>query len=98
VRRALWRWLLGAAMGANQFLNALAGGDPDMAMSARAGYARERGSRTGRIACRALDVLDFRNADHCAAAVEHHEERVREHERRRRESDAERQGQAHDPR
>jgi hypothetical protein len=78
----LKRWALAVAMAANQLTNALTGGDPDMAVSARAGYARARGSKWGAGTCRVLNWLDPRdgdspNGDHCTIAVRNHQAYVR---------------------
>jgi hypothetical protein len=81
LRRA--RRFLGVVwLAANQTVNTLIGGDPQMTMSARAGYARERGSRAAAGACRFLDVLDLRDGDapegdHCDIAVRNYEARIK---------------------
>lgn len=72
------KWLGAVVMALNQTFNALLGGDPDMAVSARAGYARARGSRFGSAVCRVLDWLDPRDGDapqgdHCDIAIKNHE-------------------------
>lgn len=78
------KWILAVSMAANQFFNALIGGNPQMSTSARAGYAREAGSRGGRVACAVLEAIDFhpfrtdvdRNLDHCQIAVRNYEARM----------------------
>lgn len=70
------RWLLALSMSLNQLVNVLTGGsDPDMSVSARAGYARDHGAKLGAGACHLLDWLDRRdgddpvNGDHCTIAL-----------------------------
>lgn len=72
-------WLGAVVMALNQLVNALMGGNPDMSVSARAGYAREHGSKVGAGACHLLDWLDPRDGDsaqgdHCEIAVRHDQE------------------------
>ena len=69
-------FLLGISMALNQLVNAVTGGNPDMSVSARAGYARDRGAKVGTAVCHVLDWLDPRDAnapagDHCFIAVQH---------------------------
>ena len=76
--RKFKRWLGAMAMAFNQLFNTMTGGDPDMATSARAGYAREHGSKVGAGACHLLDWLDPRDGDspkgdHCDIAIRNHE-------------------------
>lgn len=76
--RRLKRWLIGVLMAANQLGNAILGGDPDMSVSARAGYAREHGSKFAAGVCRVLDWVDPRDGDslegdHCMIAITNHE-------------------------
>lgn len=79
------RYLLALSMAANQLFNALIGGNPQMSTSARAGYAREHGSRGGRIMCSVLEAVDFHPfrkpelsaLDHCAIAMLNYESRAR---------------------
>jgi hypothetical protein len=76
-------------MAANQLVNAITGGDPDMAVSARAGYARAHGSKGGARVCRVLEWVDLHpfsdrpGMDHCALAIENHEARMRVARRKR---------------
>jgi hypothetical protein len=80
--KRITRWLLAVSMAANQLVNALTGGDPDMAVSARAAYARERDSKTGRLVCRILEAVDVHpfsdrpGMDHCDIAKANHERRI----------------------
>lgn len=81
----LARYLLRISMALNQFASTVTGGDPDMAVSARAGYARERGSKGGTAICRVLEFMDPHwvndrrgpdtklAGDHCEIAVYNHE-------------------------
>jgi len=70
-------WLLRIMIASNQMINALIGGDPQMSMSARAGFAREAGSHLGAFWCKVLDVPDIHHhnpkypddADHCTIAI-----------------------------
>jgi hypothetical protein len=67
-------WLVAVAIAGNQLANALMGGSPHMGPSARAGFAREHGSKGGRIACHLLDWVDPRDGDgphgdHCDQSV-----------------------------
>lgn len=76
--RRFKRWGVSVLMALNQLGNALTGGNPDMSMSARAGYAREKGSKGGALACKLLDWLDPRdgdspNGDHCEIAIRNFE-------------------------
>ena len=69
-------FLLGISMALNQLVNALLGGDVDMSVSARAGYARNKGAKVGTAVCHVLDWLDPRDGDaaegnHCDIAVIH---------------------------
>ena len=71
-------WLLGLSMALNQLANALFGGDPDMSLSARAGYARAHGAKLGGAVCQLLDWVDPHDGDsprgdHCEIAIYHHE-------------------------
>jgi hypothetical protein len=63
-------------MAFNQLFNAATGGNPDMSVSARAGYARDKGAKVGTAVCHVLDWLDPRDGDspkgdHCQIAVQH---------------------------
>ena len=74
-------WLLAVSMGFNQLFNVLTGGNPDMSVSARAGYARDKGAKLGAGVCHLLDWLDPHDGDgpegnHCDVAVQHHESGV----------------------
>lgn len=60
-------------IGLDQWANALLGGAPDETISARAGRARARGKRWGRVLCWVLDRLD---PGHCEEAVESERERT----------------------
>lgn len=65
-------------MALNQLGNALTGGNPDMTVSARAGYAREHDSKFASSVCTVLDWVDPRDGDapegdHCDIAVKNHE-------------------------
>lgn len=78
-------WLLAVSMAANQLVNALTGGNPQMSVSARAGYAREHGSKGGIVTCRVLEFLDVHpfshtKEDHCQIAIRNYETRIREAE------------------
>ena len=69
------RWLLAVVMALNQLGNAILGGDPDMSVSARVGYARARGSTFAAGTCHVLDWIDPRDGDalrgdHCDVAVD----------------------------
>lgn len=71
-------YFLSLLMALNQLVNTIAGGDPDMAVSARAGYARERGSKVGAAICHTLNWFDLRDAqapegDHCTLAMRNYE-------------------------
>ena len=72
------KWLGAVVMALNQLGNALLGGNPDMSVSARVGFARERGAKLGTGVCHVLDWLDPRDGDasedHCDIAVRHHNE------------------------
>lgn len=75
-------WLLAVSMAANQFVNAVTGGDPDMSVSARAGFAREHGSKAGTAICRVLEFVDVHpfgndSGDHCGIAMKHELERAK---------------------
>lgn len=63
----------------NQLLNALIGGNPQMSLSARAGFSREAGHRSGRMACRFLNTInpdgDGPYQDHCDMAIRAYWER-----------------------
>jgi hypothetical protein len=70
------KWFLSVVMALNQLGNALTGGDANMTMSARAGYARRDGSKFGKGMCHVLDWLDKRDGDapegdHCDLAMKH---------------------------
>lgn len=79
------QWLLRIAMALNQLGNTIIGGNPDMAFSARMGYARERGNKGGAVACRILEWIDPHvindgrppelkiPGDHCGIAMHNHE-------------------------
>ena len=67
-------WIGAIAIAANQLFNAMIGGDPQMSPSARAGLAREHGSKGGAVACKIMDWIDFKDGDgpkgdHCEEAV-----------------------------
>lgn len=70
-------WLISILIAANQLGNALTGGDPQMSISARSGFAREHGSRIGKIMCKLEDIPDIHHpnpkypdhADHCIIAI-----------------------------
>lgn len=73
------KWFAAVIMAMNQLGNALLGGNPDMSVSARVGYAREKGAKLGTGVCHVLDWLDPRDGDslqgdHCDIAVRHHDE------------------------
>ena len=83
------RWLLGISMAFNQLFSALLGGDPDISVSARAGYARAGGSGTGTVVCQILDWLDPHDGDalkgdHCDIAIINDKNRDEERNKRRR--------------
>jgi hypothetical protein len=64
-------------MALNQLGNALMGGNPDMTVSARAGYARHDHKFAAGV-CEVLDWVDPRDGDspdgdHCDIAVKNHE-------------------------
>jgi hypothetical protein len=75
-------------MALNQLGNTVIGGNPDMAFSARMGYARERGNKGGSIACHLLEFLDPHvvndgrkpevkiPGDHCQIAMYNHEHKT----------------------
>jgi len=72
------KWFRAVIMALNQLGNALMGGDPDMTVSARAGYAREHDSKGAARVCTFLDWVDPRDGDspdgdHCDIAVKNHE-------------------------
>ena len=69
-------FLLGLSMAFNQLANAMLGGNPDMSISARAGYARDHGAKFGAGVCHVLDWLDPHDGDspkgnHCDIAIQH---------------------------
>lgn len=73
--RRIKRWALAIALASNHLVNALIGGDPNMTVSARAGYARDKGSKFAAGTCHVLDWLDPRDGDapqgdHCDIARE----------------------------
>ena len=79
--RKPWRWISGVVLALNQFGNALLGGDPQMTISARSGYARAKGAKVGTAVCHVLDWLDYRDADgpqgdHCAIAIRNYERAI----------------------
>ena len=79
----MMRWLASVVMALNQLGNALLGGNPDMTVSARAGYARAKGAKLGAGVCEVLDLLDPRDGDspkgdHCDIAVTNHERGLNE--------------------
>jgi hypothetical protein len=67
----MFHWLQVASVYFSMGLNTLMLGDPTMTVSARAGYARQEGSKVGRNVCRVLNVIDLKNdgddpdGDHC---------------------------------
>ena len=67
----MFHWLCVVSTYLSMSLNTLVLGDPAMTISARAGYARDNGSRIGRNLCRVLNVIDMKNdgddpkGDHC---------------------------------
>lgn len=71
------RYLLRILIATNQLSNALLGGDPQMSMSARAGFAREQHSKLGTFWCATFDLMDHHHlnprypvdADHCTIAI-----------------------------
>ena len=74
------RYLHRVTMGLNLLANTVLGGDPFMPVSARAGLAREEGSRTGAAMCEFLDWVDWHDGDapegdHCAVAVRNYRAR-----------------------
>lgn len=76
------RWIVAMGMAFNQLFNTLTGGNPDEAVSSRAGRARDAGNRFGAGVCHVLDWLDPRDGDnpegdHCQIAVRNHIERTR---------------------
>ena len=78
--RRLKRYLLGLTLALNQFGNAVSGCDPTMTISARSGFARDRGAGLGAASCAVLDVLFLEWArhdelDHCEKAVIKHWQR-----------------------
>jgi hypothetical protein len=79
---ALWKWLGTVMVALNQLGNAVLGGSPDMAISARTGLAREHGSRMAAGWCHVLDWVDPRDGDgprgdHCAMSVDVYRARTR---------------------
>ena len=69
-------FFLGLSMAFNQLFNAATGGNPDMSVSARAGYARDKGAKVGTAVCHILDWLDPHDGDspkgdHCDIAIQH---------------------------
>lgn len=52
------RYLLNLSMALNQLASAILAGNPHMSTSARAGYARERGSKGGAFVCHLLEAID----------------------------------------
>ncbi|HYM16789.1 MAG TPA: hypothetical protein VEZ14_14650 [Dehalococcoidia bacterium] len=62
----LRRWLRNVLIASDQWLNALALGDPDETISSRIGKARRR-SRAADVLCDALGRAD---AGHCERAIE----------------------------
>lgn len=77
------RWLGALSMAVNQLLNVATGStNPDLSLSARAGLAREHGSKVGAGACHLLDWLDPHDGDspkgdHCTIAVRNHRESLK---------------------
>jgi len=76
--RRVKRWFFGLTLALNQLGNAILGGDPQMTISARAGFAREKGAKFGAGVCHVLDWLDYRdgdspNGDHCQIAIVNYE-------------------------
>lgn len=76
-------FLTGLSLAVNQLVNAMTGGAPEMTVSARAGYARERGSKAGTAVCRVLEAMDVHpysnepGTDHCQFAIRNYEARMR---------------------
>lgn len=79
--RRVGRWLAALCLASNHWGNALLGGEADMTISARAGYARAKGSKVGAGMCHFLDWTDHRDGDdpvrgdHCDIAVANYEAR-----------------------
>lgn len=71
-------WLRAVIVTLNHLGNVVLGGDSDMTISARAGYAREHGSKISMGVCHVLDWIDYHDGDsprgdHCDIAVDNHE-------------------------
>lgn len=71
----MFGWLQVASVVFSQALNVITMGQPGMTVSARAGYARDNGSKVGAGLCRVLDVVDLKSHDHCTNAIIAHEVR-----------------------
>ncbi len=67
-------YLIRILIAANQLTSTLLGGNPQMSLSARAGYAREAGSHLGTMWCGALDAGHHHSEgdDHCTVAMRHY--------------------------
>lgn len=63
------RYLLGLSLTLNLFVSAIAGGQPGMTISARAGFARADGSTAAACLCQTLDFFFRGPGDHCAEAM-----------------------------
>ena len=80
------RYFIHILIALNQLGNTIIGGDPQMSMSARAGFAREHHSKLGTYWCSTLDLFDHHHpnvkypdgADHCTIAVIDYRERKAE--------------------
>lgn len=72
------RWVLWLSLTVNHGVNVILLGSPHQTVSARAGYARDKGSVGGRRICHVLgwlDVKDSKQEDHCTKAIRHEAER-----------------------
>lgn len=79
----LFKWVGAVLIALNQLGNAMLGGQPDMAISARIGLARDNGSKAAVVWCHVLDWIDPRDGDgprgdHCAMSVDVWRERTRQ--------------------
>lgn len=64
-----WHFIAHPVFTVSLLVNGIIGGDIHETISARAGYARQRGNKSGERVCKVLDALDPRHLDHCDTAV-----------------------------
>ena len=72
-------WAVRVMIALNQCINATTGGDPQMSLSARAGFARDHGSHIAHVWCKVFDTFDRHHPnptslwtpgmDHCDLAI-----------------------------